>query len=457
MSRLQALQDERSHKALSAKALVDDATKANKALTPDEVALVEGLCKECDTLDAQIKAIHDTRAAAERLDGILKSNGRVTTPDAPAGAAGASDQRMTVPAQYRRYGRLRNHFGPHAEESAYRTGMWARWQLYRDEKAHEWCLKNGMLGDLRAAHGTTPNSAGGALVPEETANSIIDLREKYGIARQHVRVWPMGRDTLTIPRRAGGLTIGAVGENPASSMGESTTSWNVVQLTAKKCGGFTRFSSEIAEDAIVDLGDLLVGEAAYAFSLFEDQCLFIGDGTSTYLGINGLGNILTAASGLAGAVDAATGHDLLTEIDATDLATLMGKLPEYARMNAKFFCSAVAAELVFGRLQATAGGNTVQTLQGTTGRQYLGYPIVVSQVLPTVTTAINNVPMFYFGDLSLSTALGDRREMRILVSEHRFMELDQVAVSFLSRIDIVNHDVGNTTTAGPIVAMIGNT
>src|SRR5262249_31804110 len=162
-----------------------------------------------------------------------------------------------------------------------------------------------------------------------------------------------------------------------------------------KCGGLTLMSSEVAEDAVIDTGDWIAQEAAYAFSLFEDQCGFIGDGTSTYLGIRGLGNIFTAGA-VAGAGGAARGQGPVAQGDATDLGNCMAKLPEYARPNAKWFCSAVALDAVFGRLMAASGGNTIQDMMGGYGRAYLGYPIVVSQVLPTSVSTINDVPMLYF-------------------------------------------------------------
>jgi hypothetical protein len=43
----------------------------------------------------------------------------------------------------------------------------------------------------------------------------------------------------------------------------------------------------VLEDAIISIADDLAEEIVYAFSLKEDQCGFIGDGTSTYGGIVG--------------------------------------------------------------------------------------------------------------------------------------------------------------------------
>ena len=64
--------------------------------------------------------------------------------------------------------------------------------------------------------------------------------------------------------------------------------------------------------------------------------------------------------------------------------------------------------------------------------------------------------MLYFVDLSRAASLGDRRMVRVFPSQHRYMELDQVGILATERIDIVCHDLGNSTTPGPIVALTGS-
>jgi HK97 family phage major capsid protein len=212
------------------------------------------------------------------------------------------------------------------------------------------------------------------------------------------------------------------------------------------------------EDAVISIADDLAGEMAYAFAIKEDQCGFIGDGTSTYGGIIGVAVKILNAANTAGAVDCATaGHDTFAEVDNGDLAALMGKLPIYARANAKFYCSGVASSLVFGRLKATAGGNTVQNLEGAPGMTYLGRPIVETQVLATSTGDLNNAVMLLYGDLSKAATMGERRGISIARSDQRYFENDLIGLRATQRVDIVVHDLGDTSTAGPVVALIGFT
>jgi HK97 family phage major capsid protein len=49
-----------------------------------------------------------------------------------------------------------------------------------------------------------------------------------------------------------------------------------VRLTAKKIGVLTKYTRELNEDAVINIGDDLAGEIAYAFGAFEDDCGFNG-------------------------------------------------------------------------------------------------------------------------------------------------------------------------------------
>lgn len=357
-----------------------------------------------------------------------------------------------------RYGRLVSFKGAKAEEDAYKSGQFILATMFgKDhpaaERAREWCKGAGMIANLKAqAEGQ--NTVGGFLVPTEFERSIIDLREEYGTFRNEVRVVPMGSDSMTIPRRAGGVTAYFVGEN--SQITESQKGWGQVTLAAKKLGALIRYSTELSEDAIISIADDLAQEIAYAFAQKEDDCGWNGDGTATYGGITGVIPKFVGA-GLAGGVDAASGHDTFAEIDAADLANVMAKLPKYAEKTAKWYVSQPGWALVFQRLLMAAGGNTMEIIAGKAKRTYMGYEIVVDQSLPTATTAINASPMLFFGDLRKAATMGERRGVRIKSSDDRYFELDQIGIQGTERFDLNVHDVGSTTAAGPLVALMGKT
>lgn len=468
MSELETLKGERAVKLAHLKDLKTNAEKEGRPIDDKECASFDKFKAEADELTIKIKNLEEHLKRLAILDEMetaaqnqlpqptpnnRPSNG---TPerDAPHNPA-VTNAAKKIPANAKRYGVLKAFKGPNAEADAYVTGQWVMAHVLGNRAAQRWCDLNGYgVNDIQNAMSTSDDAKGGYLVPEEMSRTIIDLREEFGVFRRYARMQPMGSDTMLIPRRAGGVTAAWIGEG--APITASDLSLSQVRLVAKKLAAYVVMSSELAEDAIIDLGDFIAREMAYAFANKEDLAGFTGDGTSAFGGIQGLTSYF-AAGARAGAVDATTAHDTFAEVDATDIAKLMGVLPEYARMNAKFFCSAVCAELVFGRLQATAGGNSVQTLQGSTGRNWLGYPIVVSQVLPTTTSTINDTPMFFFGDLGMAATLGDRRGVRMKLADQLLIQNDQIVIQGTTRLDISVHDVGDASTAGPIVALVGTT
>lgn len=399
--------------------------------------------------------IADIRGKIERMEDAQKQSAALAR---PAGAEPGLDTRTvaTQLAQRSRHSALKNFTGPNAVERAHRFGQFAMATLWGNEKSAAWCKENGIL--LQRAQSEGVNSAGGFLVPEEFSFDIIDLRDAYGMFRRLCQVMPMGRDTMNVPRRTGGLTAYAVGEGQGIT--QSQAGWDNVKLTANKWGVLTLMSSELDEDAAVNIGDILVGEMAYAFAVTEDTAGFTGDGTSTYHGIKGFTKYFNDGVGtLAGSVDAATGHDTFAEIDANDLSKVMGSLPQYVYVRGKptFYCSQMGWAMVFQRLIQASGGISKNDATGAVVHSYLGFNVEVTPSLPTSTGTINDQAMILFGDIGLAASFGNRRGMAVARStEYKFAE-DQIAIKATERFDINVHDIGTLTAAGPVVALMGNT
>lgn len=457
--------DDRNHKIRSAddiRALIE---KEQRFATDDEKTRIDSLLKDAKLDDDELAAHAEREAQINRVnEATSRLKAPVSggpAPSQPANLPTNSSRVDVIPYQVK-YGKLKAFRDPNeqqAEYNAYKSGQWVRACLFNDFRAKDWCRRNGVEIHNALSEGT--NTAGGALVPDEMNQAIINLREEYGVFRQNARIIPMGRDMITVPRRTGGLTATFTGENSALTTSDPT--FDNVQLVAKKLGVLTLMSTELAEDAVINLADFLATEMALAFATKEDQCGFIGDGTSTYGGILGVvtkfsTNNASVGTALAGSVDiAGVTHNLFSEIDNTDLTTLMGKLPQYAAANAKWYCSKLAKDVVFSRLMATAGGNTTQTLGGKLVDSYLGAEIVVSQVMPAgAATDYNNLCMLLYGDLSLAATLGERRGIEFKMSMERYFDTDQVGVKATARVDINVHDVGDATNAGPIVGLIGS-
>jgi len=60
---------------------------------------------------------------------------------------------------------------------------------------------------------------------------------------------------------------------------------------------------------------------------------------------------------------------------------------------------------------------------------------------------------FYFGDFNGGSMLGDRRQLTIATSEHRYFDTDQLAIRATNRLCINVNGDGRASTFGPIVSL----
>lgn len=372
--------------------------------------------------------------------------GRKTSPAAPAVLVPV--EKTVVAPRILRSARVKNFKadnGVSAEERAYTAGQWMMAVIGNNEQAQRWCEARGI--ETRALS-TTTNSLGGYLVPEEMETAIIDLRETYGVARQSAFVRAMASDSMVIPRRAGGVTAYFVNEN-----GEITASdkhWDAVTLTARKLAAMCRMSKEVTEDSIVNLADDLAGEIAYAFAKKEDECLFLGDGSSTYGGIVGLKSAVAAGS----KVTAATGNTAFSTLDLEDFERMVGTLPEYAVAGARWYISRQGWANSMLRLAEAAGGNTVSQIAQGAPLQFLGFPVTIAQVMNSTLTAQTSTDgLAYLGNLQLAVSMGTRRGVSIEVDASRYFEFDQFAIKGTQRFDINVHEKGTASEAGPVIML----
>jgi len=344
--------------------------------------------------------------------------------------------------------RLKSFVGDGGEYEAYASGQFLL-GLFGNESSKRWCHEHGV--EIKSAMSTGDNKLGGFLVPDEFDTRVIDLRETYGVFRPNTFVTPMMGDHKNVPRRKSGLTAYAVGDN--DEITASDKNWSNVELVAKKWGCLSKYSSELNEDIVISLADDLADEMAYAFARKEDDCGFIGDGTSTYHGITGV-TVKVNDGNHAGSIStAATGNTAFSTLDLADFEDCVGKLPEYAAPGAAWYISRVGYWASMARLLDAGGGNTIQDLGRGPERVFLGYPVVISQVLNTTTAADTSAIKLFFGNLSLASTMGNRRGLSVSVSEDRYFELDQIGIKGTTRFAINVHDLGDGSTAGPIVAL----
>lgn len=345
---------------------------------------------------------------------------------------------------------------------AYRFAKWflagplGNIQSRNIDAAKTYCRDNGIK--LVRSQTEGDDTAGGVLVPHEFTNDMIDLREKFGVFRRNVRVVPMASDSKSMPRRKSGLTAYVIGEGKGAD--ESQKGWERVTLEAKKLGALARYSSEIAEDGLVSMGDDLAQEIAYAFVKFEDAVGFTGDGTVDMMRVLG---VLPRLQALA---DASNTQSIVTasgnswdEWEGKDFLAAIGKLPEYAEQGeVKWYCSKVFWATVMQRIKFDLTGNRTSDAETAQNRTFLGYPVEVSQTLPKA--AVNSKVPVFIGNLRLAAMLGDRRATTIATSEHAKFAEEEILIRGTERLAINVHNIEANAEekaeglAGPIVGIV---
>lgn len=296
------------------------------------------------------------------------------------------------------------------------------------------------------------SSADGGLIPTEFSSRIISLMEQYGVADAECFPATMTGDTQVMLREKGGTTVFVVGENTAVT--ESKPSIDNVILNAKEWGALTYVPKTLAEDAaLASVGELIANDYARAFAEAKDASVFTGDGSSTYRGVVGVRQRLSTLNGVddGGGLVLAAGN-AFSEVTAENLGACEGALPQYADPNAKWFCHRRFFFNVMVKLANAAGGISAGEFQGKKQMLYDGYPVVITQKMPSAQA--NSLIPALFGDLRKAVTIGRRRNMRIELSDqHRFAER-QITYLGTERVAINVHDVGDATTAGPVVGLI---
>ena len=341
--------------------------------------------------------------------------------------------------------------GPAVWELYERAGKWLLASIYDRKDARDWCDRKGLTFAKAQTEGI--GTGGAFLVPDQLEHAILDLRDAFGAFRRRTCVWPMGSDSSIFPRRTGSAAAFFIGEGAA--IPQTSTNMDSLKLTAKKLGALVLLSSELDQDAIVGMVDYIANEIAWALAVKEDDCAFNGDGTSTFGGMRGIGNIALDGAHNVAKVTAAAGHNTFLLLDTTDLAKLMGGVKAAAMSRSAWFVSAQGFSQTFSRIAAATGSTLNETVEnGITTWTYNGFPVILAPKLPQVATSLTGQMMLAFGDLYGGSVLGQRRGLTIRRSDDRYLDTDQVAVLVTERFDAVIHDMGDNLTAGSIAALI---
>ena len=376
-------------------------------LDQNQIDLVNELDAEFKTLEEKrnsLQAVQDKLDAAKAAKAVPQASSVVE----PAQIEDSIEEsKEVIPA------RVKNQRSKHfaSSEDAFKSGMWLA-ALGGNRRAK----------DFVAAQNIGTPADGGNLVPDPLSDALINLMEQRGAARQACQRVVMSADTWTVPKVTAHATVYYPAE--AAAITESDLAFSQVQLTAKKLAALVKMSTEVTEDSIVDIMNVVVESIAYSIALEEDKNLFNGvaGGVNTS-GIAGNASVDDTNVASAGA---------LALSDLTACASGIGN-PIIGAQNA-WWMSPVIFNSVVRDLVNAAGGNTIADLEGGQRPLLLGYPVNFVSALPSAPASGELVAVF--GDLRLGAYFGDRRALNFKTLSELYMENDQLGVVATERIDI---------------------
>jgi HK97 family phage major capsid protein len=282
---------------------------------------------------------------------------------------------------------------------------------------------------------------GGALVPQVFVPQLIWLTEQYGAAKRLANVVPMSSESAVYPRKTGIVSMSPAGEG--STLSVTDNSYGNVTLTAKKYAVLMSMSNELFNDSAINVPDDIARTIAEAESIAIDQAYFLGNGQSTYAGQVGLAGALPSAAYITAAAWASITKD--------HFALLMGAVENVNAARLKFACTRQFFVQVMMRLDKASSQFKDIATGNLGGGTFMGYDVVFSQVMPTVSAASSTHFPCYFGDFEGGSMIGDRQMLSIATSEHALFSSDSIAVRGTSRFNVNIHGDGRGSTYGPIV------
>lgn len=336
--------------------------------------------------------------------------------------------------------------GFESAQAAYDSGAWLLGTLAGSQKHLQHCMDRGLIKNSMS---TTVNPSGGFLVPEPLAASVIALREQFGVAEQNATVVTMSDGTLIMPKLTSETTAYYVPE--LGEITESEPTFTQVKLESKKIATLSVFSSEIGEDSVADVAQLIARSTAHGFAKAMDQAVFNGDATSAFGGILGLSGGLDTGSRVT-----ATGRTSFSALTFADFEGCIGKAKVYGGgSQGAWFISRNGWANSMQRLADAAGGNNTVTLaNGLSANSFMGYPVQFTACLEDDLTGTSGKIAAYFGDLRSAVMLGVRRQMTVAVDQSKYFSSDALCVRCTMRWDAVLHDKGTASDSGAVVALV---
>ena len=149
---------------------------------------IQNFLKDADEIRQQIEKIEKDNDLRKKVQDAMNGLKAVVQPAAKPDAVSDEPHKVYAEPRSYRFGKLKAFKN---EADAFKSAVWMKAAIFGDRNAQVKAMNLGL--DIRNSMSEGVNTAGGAIVPDEMAQTIIDLRETYGVFRRNTRVVPMGQ------------------------------------------------------------------------------------------------------------------------------------------------------------------------------------------------------------------------------------------------------------------------
>lgn len=285
---------------------------------------------------------------------------------------------------------------------------------------------------------TTSQSSGGALIPQNLHDEVIELLRARSVVRKlGARSMPLPNGNLSLPRMAGGATAYYSGEN--EDIKSSVSKFDDAKLSAKKLTALVPISNNLIGFAGFNVEQLVLQDILAAISVREDKAFLRDDGSNnTPKGLRATANENNRFVEWSGSA---------TDLQAIDfyLNSLILKLMESNSLMIK--CGWAMSPRTYMTLFGLRDGNGNKVYPEMSKGLLKGYPIEHTTTIPSNLGTGGNESEIYFADFN-DVVIGENSDMKIDFSnEATYYDTNGDLVSAFARDQslirvITQHDIG---------------
>ena len=285
---------------------------------------------------------------------------------------------------------------------------------------------------------STSQSSGGALIPQNLHNEVIELLRARSVVRKlGARSIPLPNGNLGMPRMAGGATAYYTGEN--ENIKSSDAKFGDIKLSAKKLTALVPISNQLIGYAGFNIEQLVLADILAAISVREDKAFLRDDGSN-----NTPKGLRSTAYDNQRTVEWTGSSVDLNAID-TYLDSLILKLMESNSLMIK--CGWAISPRTYMKLFGLRDGNGNKVYPEMSNGLLKGYPIEHTTTIPSNLGDDANESEIYFADF-YDVVIGENSDMKVDFSnEATYYDTNGELVSAFVRDQslirvITQHDIG---------------